>query len=188
MKKLLAVLLISTSLLTVGCGGEKIEDTSIKTEIENELMQEHIDLLDSSKTYEEMSSEEKSSFFEITEKWGYQTEDFKVKYQERKEEISTSKDVALNKLIEEQNTKENIKIAAEEATKEYEVSSLDILTLNEGGYSISVQIKSDVDPSGIATELGNKLKEINEVYEVQVIDSKYQITARIDNNGIVEMN
>lgn len=194
MKKLLTVLLIGASLLTVSCGNEEVEgnnveSNNIESQSKYELTNEHMAVLDGNKTYEEMEALERTKALEVVEDmWEEQNEEFKGKYSERKDAILKSKDEAVLKWAEADKNKENIKIAAEEATKEYEVSSLDILTLNEGGYSISVQIKSDVDPLGVANELANKLKEINEVYDVQVIDSKYQLTAWVDNNGIVEMN
>ncbi|HBV83585.1 MAG TPA: hypothetical protein DEB74_12520 [Lachnospiraceae bacterium] len=78
----------------------------------------------------------------------------------------------------------------QERTKEiltgYETLSLDVLTLTEGGYSVSVQIIVDADGEdalSICKEVGNKIAEFNPSYDVSVVSSSYQRIAEYDSIG-----
>lgn len=193
MKKLISILFISTALLVVGCTDNKVEtNNEVILENKDELKDEHIVLLDGSKTYGEMNSEEKAMVVEILEKWEKQSEDFKTKYFERKEVISQSRDEVLKQWTDEnekeeesKNIKEELSIKINNELVGYEVLSSDILTLNAGGYSASIQIISDVENSiELAKEVGNKIKEIIPVFDIRIIDSKYQITASVDNENL----
>lgn len=83
----------------------------------------------------------------------------------------------------------------QERTKEiltgYETLSLDVLTLTEGGYSVSVQIIVDADEEkalSICKEIGNKIAEFNSSYDVSVVSSSYQIIASYDSTGSEVVN
>lgn len=70
-----------------------------------------------------------------------------------------------------------------------EIYSLDILTLNSGGYSASVQIKSDENnPIELAMKIENKIKEVIQVYDIKIINSKYQIAGWVDDKGVINVD
>lgn len=68
--------------------------------------------------------------------------------------------------------------------KEYE--NIDILTLTTGGYSASIQIKKDIsreDAIKYSEELKPVLQTIVDKYDLEIIDSNYQLILLIDQDG-----
>lgn len=99
-----------------------------------------------------------------------------------------------NKLISDEElqnaqrapSKYEIEEKAKEVLKDSNVLSLDILTLNEGGYSVSVQIVVDADgDSALAKckEIGNKVTAFNQSYDIIAVSSTSQIIASYDSSG-----
>lgn len=114
MKKFLVALLTVTAITSifVGC-------SSPKEDIENKVNQEEVQkdqynseeniysgLLNSGKTYEEMTVEERTMFSTIADSFDNFTQEFKDKYREVVNKIKATKDEAMNKLNDK---KEDIK-------------------------------------------------------------------------------
>lgn len=101
---------------------------------------------------------------------------------EQTQETMTSNGVEAPKTL----SKYDIESKSKEILSGYEVLSLDILTLTEGGYSVSVQIIQDVDGSGalqLCKDIGAKISEFNQSYEISVVSSGSQLIANYDNIG-----
>ncbi len=82
-------------------------------------------------------------------------------------------------------SKDEIKSELQKELKDYE--SIDILTLNGGGYSASIQIKKNITRDEAIKYVNDELKpiitEVVDKYDIEVINSNSQLVVLIDQDG-----
>ena len=118
----------------------------------------------------------------------YNTEDvydFNTRKLISKGEISSDNEKTEEKESNKTLSKDEIKSELQKELKDYE--SIDILTLNEGGYSASIQIKKDITRDEAIQYVNNELKptitKVVDKYDVEVINSNSQLVVLIDQDG-----
>lgn len=97
MKKLLNFLsIIVLAIALVGCGGEKVKEEQPKQE--TKVADRHIEVLEATTTYEEMTPRERAAAVEIIDNyWNELSAEQQEEYSERKEFILKTKDEAVAK-------------------------------------------------------------------------------------------
>ena len=113
------------------------------------------------------------------------SEDKPIKAQKEeppKEEIQQTDDIVQEPVLDENS----VRTKAEEVVQGYEILSLDILHLTAGGFSVSIQILEDTDGESalsICKDIGSKIAEFNESFDIKVVSTSYQLIAGYDSLG-----
>lgn len=141
MKKLLSLLLCGMIVVgLVGCSKPKNEVEDAEETNVSKIKEEHIAVLESAETYEEMDSSERTRAVEVIEDyWEELSEEEQLKYAERKEFILKTKDEAVAKWNEEKKTQMDseyghIKVAEDIELAQEEVKTEIINLLNETSF------------------------------------------------------
>lgn len=148
MRKILCVLLCGIFLFgVVGCSKDVRNENNVEEINTSKVSAEHIAVLESNKTYEEMDSSERTRAVEITEDyWDELSEEEQSKYEERREYILKTKEEAVAKWNAEKKAQmdseySHVSVAENKEEAIQNVESLIISELNttqfEGAYDIN---------------------------------------------------
>lgn len=148
MRKKLYVLLCGIILtLVVGCSKDVSKDNNVEETNTSKVSVEHIAVLESTKTYEEMDPSERTRAVEVTEDyWNELSEEEQKKYEERREYILKTKEEAIAKWNDEKKAQmdseySHVSVAEDKEEAIQNVESLIISYLNttqfEGAYDIN---------------------------------------------------
>ncbi|WP_160687485.1 hypothetical protein [Clostridium sp. C2-6-12] len=91
------------SSITVRSEDKKIEEKSnineqSKNEVEQKKLDDYVQLLESGKTYEDMTPQERTTISELLKTWEEQDSDFQSKYKDKKDFVENSMNEAIAKL------------------------------------------------------------------------------------------
>lgn len=167
MKKLLNVLLIIVLAITLaGCGGNTVE--SEQPQQETKVADRHIEVLEATTTYEEMTPSERTAAVEIiNDYWNELSVEQQEEYSERKDFILKTKDEAVAKwAAEKEAEKVNEEASADSTiTLTAKVSSLKFgelldATTNDGILIIKAKISPSYSNKATITQNGFNVEDI----------------------------
>lgn len=167
MKKLLNVLLIIVLAITLaGCGGNTVE--SEQPQQETKVADRHIEVLEATTTYEEMTPSERTAAVEIiNDYWNELSVEQQEEYSERKDFILKTKDEAVAKwTAEKESEKVNEEASADSTiTSTAKVSSLKFgelldVTTNDGILIIKAKISPSYSNKATITQNGFNVEDI----------------------------
>lgn len=167
MKKLLNVLLIIVLAITLaGCGSNKVEEE--EPQQETKVADRHIEVLEATTTYEEMTPSERSAAVEIiNDYWNELSSEQQEEYSERKEFILKTKDEAVAKwAAEKEAEKVNEEASADNTTTSTaKVSSLKFgelldVTTNDGILIIKAKISPSYSNKATISQNGFNVEDI----------------------------
>lgn len=167
MKKLLNVLLIIVLAITLaGCGGNKVEEE--QPQQETKVADRHIEVLEATTTYEEMTPSERTAAVEIiNDYWNELSVEQQEEYSERKDFILKTKDEAVAKwAAEKESEKVNEEASGDNtSTSTAKVSSLKFgelldVTTNDGILIIKAKISPSYSNKATITQNGFNVEDI----------------------------
>lgn len=167
MKKLLNVLLIIVLAITLaGCGGNTVESEQLQQE--TKVADRHIEVLEATTTYEEMTPSERTAAVEIiNDYWNELSVEQQEEYSERKDFILKTKDEAVVKwAAEKEAEKVNEEASADNTTTSTsKVSSLKFgelldVTTNDGILIIKAKISPSYNNKATITQNGFNVEDI----------------------------
>lgn len=167
MKKLLNVLLIIVLAITLaGCGGNKVEEE--QPQQETKVADRHIEVLEATTTYEEMTPSERAAAVEIIDNyWNELSAEQQEEYSERKEFILKTKDEAVAKwAAEKEAEKVNEEASVDNTiTSTAKVSSLKFgelldVTTNDGILIIKAKISPSYSNKATINQNGFNVEDI----------------------------
>lgn len=167
MKKLLnGILIIVLAITLAGCGGNKVEEE--QTQQETKVADRHIEVLEATTTYEEMTPSERTAAVEIiNDYWNELSVEQQEEYSERKEFILKTKDEAVAKwAAEKESEKVNEEASVDSTiTPTAKVSSLKFgelldATTNDGILIIKAKISPSYSNKATITQNGFNVEDI----------------------------